>query len=195
MNEKKERKIGRPKKNGEAKVPWDTVDKLLVHGEKVKTDKGTSTHFPSFRELGKRFDVAHSSIARYSQQHNCLQRRAQAAKKVLQISDEKLAQFRADELTLKRDDMLRMLEKFLIQFEVALNEGRVRCDNPTDFNTMVRLRAFIIGDADERNELVAGLTLDDLIEAHKEYREAMIESTPEMRGELVPLPIDIPEDE
>jgi len=34
---------------------------------------------------------------------------------------------------------------YLVGFEQALGEGRVRFDNPTDFNTMLRLKEFILG--------------------------------------------------
>ena len=98
MSKKSQKVAGRPRKNTKAPVPWDTIDKFLVHGEKIQEGKSTRTHFPSYREIGERFGVSHSSVARYSQRHNCLQRRQQTAKEVLRISDKKLAQFRADEL-------------------------------------------------------------------------------------------------
>jgi hypothetical protein len=101
-----------------------------------------------------------------------------------------LSELRADEIAVKKDDMIRTMDRFLMKFEQAVIEDRVRCDNPTDYNTIVRLRAFVIGDADARNELIANLTLDDLIEAHAEYREELRKSTPEQRGEVVPLPVD-----
>ena len=116
-----------------------------------------------------------------------MQRRKQASKEVLRLSDEKLVQYRADEIALKRDDMIRMLEKFLFQFEEALSEGRVRCDNPTDFNTMVRLREFLLGNADADTGTVAGITLEQIEERYKEMQKMWDESTPEMRGEVVPM--------
>jgi hypothetical protein len=178
------RKQGRPSKSEAPRVPWDKVDELLVHGEK---DENGDLDYPSFRNLAERFDVSHSSISKYAKQHNCLSRRKDAEKRKHELSDIKLGKLRAEESALKRDDMIRAIERFLIKFEQALVEDRVRCDNPTDYNTMVRLRAFVMGDADARTDLVAGLTLDDLIAAHAEYREAMIDSTPEMRGEVVPI--------
>ena len=186
MSKKSQKVAGRPRKNTKAPVPWDTIDKFLVHGEKIQEGKSTRTHFPSYREIGERFGVSHSSVARYSQRHNCLQRRQQTAKEVLRISDKKLAQFRADELTLKRDDMIRMLEKYLVQFEEALSEGRVRCDNPTDFNTMVRLREFLLGNAEADTGAVAGITLEQIEERYMAMQKMWDESTPAMRGEVVP---------
>jgi hypothetical protein len=181
---KKKEKQGRPSKSEAPRVPWDEVDKLLVHGE---ADADGNIGFPSLRKLAERFNSSHSSISRYAKQHNCLSRRKDAEKRKHELSDIKLTELRAEESALKRDDMIRAIERFLLKFEQALVEDRVRCDNPTDYNTMVRLRAFVMGDADARTDLVAGLTLDDLIAAHAEYREAMIDSTPEMRGEVVPM--------
>ena len=183
----KKRKIGRPSKSEKPRVPWDEVDELLVHGE--KNEDGV-LKYPSFRKLGERFDVAHSSIARFATQHNCLHRREQAEKNRKELSDIKLSELRADEIAVTKDDMIRTMDRFLMKFEQAVIEDRVRCDNPSDYNLILRLRAFVVGDAEARTELVAGLTLDDLIEAHAEYREELKKSTPEERGELVPLPVD-----
>jgi uncharacterized protein YdcH (DUF465 family) len=182
---KKKRKTGRPSKSETPRVAWDEVEQLLVHGE--KNEEGV-IEYPSFRCLGERFDVAHSTIAKFAKQHNCLHRREQAEKNRKEMSDIKLSELRADKIAVKRDDMIRAMDRFIFKFEKALMEDRVRCDNPTDYNTIIRLRAFVLGDADTRNELVAGLTLDDLIAAHDEYRKGLKESTPEMRGEVVPFP-------
>ena len=110
-------------------MPWNEVDELLVHGEK---DEQGSIRFPSFRNLSKRYGVSHSSIAKYAKRHNCLLRRADSEKRKQTLSDFKLSELRAGESALQRDDMLRAIERFLIKFEQALVEDRVRCDNPTD---------------------------------------------------------------
>lgn len=184
----KERKSGRPKKMDSPQISWDDIDCLLVHGDKIIID-GTDTgkiEYPSFRELSERFGVSHSLIGRYSKQHNCMARRNSASKRVKELADTKLIELRADELAMSRDDAIRIIDRYLVAFEQALNEGRVRCDNPTDFNTMVRLKAFIMGDADSRHELVQGVTLETLQEAHRRMLEMEKEMTPETCG-VVPL--------
>lgn len=187
MSDKNQKKGGRPRKNSEPLVAWDMVDKLLVQGEKVESDKGITTEFPTFRQLAKRFNISHSSVARYAKLHNCLQRRRQVAKKAQDISDDQLARLRAEELTVTRDDILRILEIFFLKFEQALSEGRVRCDNPTDFNTMLRLREFVLGNSDSRTETVCNITLDKIEEKYKQLQKEWDASTPEMRGEVVPI--------
>lgn len=175
----------RPKGDGPA-FPHDEVEQLLVHGEAVESAHGTGSemHYPSYREIAQRYGVAHSLIARFARAHNCLARRHQAAQRVKDLADTKLIELRADHLALSRDDAVRVIDRYLVQFEEALAEGRVRCDNPSDFNLMLRLKSFIMGDADSRHELLGGITLDDLQERHQVMLRQWEESTAEMRGEV-----------
>ncbi|MCP4605648.1 MAG: hypothetical protein GY847_34870 [Proteobacteria bacterium] len=192
-NEKRTR--GRPLKGAVPRVPWDDVDSLIVNGETIELENGTTTAFPSFREIGERYGVSHSLIAKYSRQHNCLRRRKQMEKRVHEMADLKLADFRSDELAIRKDDMIRAIDKFLLKFEQALCEDRVRVDNPTDYNTMVRLKAFILGDADSRQEHVGDITLEDLARRHADAKDSYKETTPEMRGEVIKFPKVVKEED
>jgi len=78
---------------------------------------------------------------------------------------------------------VRIIDRFVLQFDEALKEGRVRCDNPADLNTMLRLKALLLGDADSRQETLGGLTLEDVQQRHKAMLESWDASTSEMRGE------------
>ena len=70
------KKLGRPTKAEGPRLPHAEVDKLLVEGEEVPTTRGrVKRRFPSLRELAERFGVAHSAVAKYAQQHDCLGRR------------------------------------------------------------------------------------------------------------------------
>ena len=179
---------GRRRKNREPSFPREEVDRLLVHGEKVELEGGKATaRYPTYRELGERFGVSFSLIAQYSKQHNCLLRRKQLEKKALEISDAQLAELRADEITVSRDDAVRMIDRFCLQFEEALKEGRVRCDNPSDFNVLLRLRAFILGDADSRAQLLDNLSMEEMEERHKEFLKAQARPARET-GTVVELP-------
>lgn len=173
---------GRPSKSGEPKVSWDEIDELLVHGEKEEL----GIHYPSFRELAKRFQISHSSVSRYSKHHNCLERREKAKNATQILTDFKLSDLRADEIALKRSDLIRAVERFLLKFEKAIIEDRVRCDNPTDYNVMSRLWELLRGNADEDTGTVAGITLEQIEERYKEMQKMWDESTPEMRGVVVP---------
>ena len=183
-----DKKTGRPHKGQGPSFPADEVDRLLVHGEPVEVTDGQleGVRFPSYRELGERYGVAHTLIARYSTQHNCLERRKRAQKQVKHLSDEKLIELRATAVAFSRDDQLRTTEKYLLQYEQALEEGRVRTDNPSDFNQMCRLHSFLLGEADSRQEVQNGMpTLEDLQRGHKEMMDTWNNATAEER-ELLP---------
>ncbi len=188
---------GRPTKSDGPAFPHDETDNLLVHGEVVETesDDGTRVRYPSYRELAERFGVAHSLIAKFSKEHNCLARRRQADKRVKEMADTKLIELRADSLALTRDDAVRVIDRYLAQFEGALQEGRVRCDNPSDFNLMVRLKSFVMGDADSRHEMLGGITLEDIQQRHAQLLKTWEEATPEMCGlAMPPLPASMAAD-
>ena len=174
----------RAKRDGPA-LPRDEVDRLLVHGEAaaLADGKGATVRYPSYRELAERYGVAPSLVAKYSKEHNCLGRRKQAKKRAQELADEKLAELRAEDLAVSRDDAVRIIDRFVLQFDEALKEERVRCDNPADLNTMLRLKALLLGDADSRQETLGGLTLEDVQQRHKAMLENWDASTPEMRGE------------
>jgi len=188
---------GRPSKGDGPAFPHDEADNLLVHGEVVETegDAGARVRYPSYRELAERFGVAHSLIAKFSKEHNCLARRRQADKRVKEMADTKLIELRADSLALTRDDAVRVIDRYLAQFEGALQEGRVRCDNPSDFNLMVRLKSFVMGDADSRHEMLGGITLEDIQQRHAQLLKTWDEATPEMCGlTMPPLPASMAAD-
>lgn len=180
------RKLGRPRKGDGPAFPSEEVDRLLVFGDVLQDDDGTSrVSYPSYRDLGERFNVAHSLIARYSTQHNCLARRKNAQDRVRQIADTRIVEKRAQDLVVSREHQVRIIDQYLDGFEKAVGEGRVRYDNPGDFNTLCRLRAFLSGEADSRSEVLGGMpTLEDLQRLHREATERWEQTSPSDRAEL-----------
>src|SRR5690606_1634038 len=138
---------GRPPKGAAPALPAEEVDRLLVFGEVVTCDDGSSqtVTYPSYRDLAERFGVSTTLIAKYSKDHNCIRRREQAKARIQAQADQKLVELRATAVALSKDDELRIIDTYLAGFEKALAEGRVRFDNPGDFNTMVRLKEFVMG--------------------------------------------------
>ncbi|NOJ79839.1 AT hook motif domain protein [Myxococcus xanthus] len=179
------RKTGRPRKSEEPALPRQELDKALVFGD-VKTlpDGSTMTSYASYRELAERFGVATSLVANYSREHNCLRRREEAKTRIATKADQKLIELRANAIAVSKDDALKMIDGYLLGFEEALAEGRVRVDNPTDFNTMVRLKEFVMGGADSRQELHATFSLEGLQARHAQSLRAARETTPAERGEV-----------
>ncbi|WP_254626404.1 AT hook motif domain protein [Myxococcus sp. CA039A] len=180
------RKTGRPRKSEEPALPRQELDRALVFGD-VKTlpDGSTMTSYASYRELAERFGVATSLVASYAKEHNCLRRREEAKTRIATKADQKLIELRANAIAVSKDDALKMIDGYLLGFEEALSEGRVRVDNPTDFNTMVRLKEFVMGGADSRQELHASFSLEGLQTRHAQALRAARETTPAERGEVV----------
>ncbi len=69
-------------------------------------------------------------------------------------------------MALGKADAVRVIDGFIEGFEQALSDRRVRMDNPADFNTMLRLKEFLLGDPDARQEVHASLSLEELQRRH-----------------------------
>lgn len=186
------RKPGRPRKAEAPLISYEELDRLLVFGEVQLLDDGThTTVYPTYRALAERFGVAASVIAGYAKSRNCLKRRAQTATRVAVRTEEKLIDLRAEALAVGEDRLVSMIDDFLLKFEAALKEGRVRADNPTDVNTLVRLKQFVLGGADSRSEIRSTIALESIQERHGRMLRAMHDATPamagviEVRGEVV----------
>ena len=179
----------RPRKNDPGRVPYHEVDRLLVFGQVIEgaTGEPPIVVYPSYRDLGRRYRVNHSVIAAYSKKHDCLRRRETAQARVAARSDEKLIEHRASALAFGRAEVLAIIDGFVAGFEKALADGRVRCDNPTDFNTMLRLKEYLEGGPDSRQEVHAALSLDELQERHRQMLRAL-EASPAECGDVGPVP-------
>jgi len=171
---------GRPRKGDVPDIPYDELDRLLVFGETQQLADGSSSRkYPSHRELGERFGVVPSVIASYAKHHNCMHRREEAASRVALQVEQRMVEAHAAVLSVRKEDALRIIDRFLMQFEQALADGRVRSDNPTDFNTMLRLKELIQGGADSRKQIQVTLSLDKLQERYARMSAA----TRELAGE------------
>ena len=176
---------GRPHKSEAPALPAAEVDRLLVFGESVTCKDGESQTiiYPSYSELARRYEVSSSLIAKYSKEHSCLRRREQNKARIEAQVDQKLVELRSTAIALSKDDELRIIDSYLLQFEKALAEERVRIDSPGDFNTMLRLKNFILGGADSRQEVHATLTLQSMQERHRTMMRASRDGTAVVRGE------------
>ncbi|HRC58161.1 MAG TPA: hypothetical protein PKU97_19690, partial [Kofleriaceae bacterium] len=194
----RERRTGRPRKAEAPEVPYDEVDRLLVFGDVVQLpDGGTTTVYPTYRELAERYGVATSIIATYAKSRNCVRRRERARARIESRTESKLIEMRADALAVGKDDIVGLIDAYLAQFKQALSEGRVRADNPTDVNTLVRLREFLLGGADSRQDVRATLSLESLQERYVRSMRARQSASLEQTGFLEPgvetRPLDVTE--
>ena len=180
------RPAGRPRKVDGPRVPYDQLDALLVHGESLPSEAGgTALSFPSYRELARRFGCSHSLIATYSRKRNCLRRRKEAQARVLVKTDQKLVELRATALALSRDEELQIIDEYLASFGKAVSEGRVRFDDPAHFDRFCRLKEYLQGGADSRQEIHAALSLQDLQTRHARMLRASGQASTAERGEVI----------
>ena len=190
------RKTGRPTKREGPKVPYDEIDQLLVHGEVVEAEAGgTTIVYPSYRNLGERYGCSHSLIAQYSLKHNCLRRRKEAKARVVAKTEQKLIEQRATAIALSREQEVQIIDECLVSFGKEVAEGRVRFDDPAHFDRLCRLKEYLQGGADSRQEIHAALSLQDLQTRHARMLRASQQATAAERGEVIDArPADAPEE-
>lgn len=186
-DEKSSRPRGRPRKADAPIVPWDEVDRLLVHGEVAKDPESgqQTTRFPSLAELGKRYGVSKNRVWQYASKHKCLERREDAQLGARTKYDQKVTERRAEARALATADVVRVVDAYIVGFEQALDEGKVRFDSPADLDRLVRLKELLLGNADSRQEVQGGITLESIQARHFHARAQVDGLTPEVSGEVV----------
>jgi hypothetical protein len=185
-DEKPRRPRGRPKRADAPIVPWDEVDRLLVHGEVVKDPESgqQTTRFPPLTELGTRYGVSKNRIWQYASKHKCLERRKESQAREQIRYDRIVTARRAEARALGTEDVVRIVDGYITGFEKAVQEGKVRFDSPADLDRLVRLKELMLGNADSRQELQGGLTLDAIQQRHHRLRAQIDGLTPELSGEV-----------
>jgi hypothetical protein len=181
---KSSRARGRPRRADAPIVPWDEVDRLLVFGERVKDDATgrEAVSFPSYMELAARYGVSKSRIGQYATRAKCLKRREEAHLRERARYDQKVSERRAEARALGTEDVVRIIDGYIEGFRRAIDEGKVRFDSPADLDRLVRLKELMLGNADSRQEIQGGLTLDAIQERHRRLRGQLDALTPELAG-------------
>jgi hypothetical protein len=183
---------GRPKKQDMPNIDYNELDKLLVFGEVVpvpaENGGGTNVVFPSYRDLAERFGVVVSTIGDYAKKHDCLKRRERAKLRTQARVEEKLVERRAEAIAVSKEEEIEIIDSYLAGFKTALSEGRVRYDSPADYNTMARLKEFLLGGADSRQETHGVLSLEQLQVRHRQAQQMMEGASPAERGAVTALP-------
>ena len=95
---------------------------------------------------------------------------------------EKLAEARA----ISTAEAIEIVDAYMRAFREALDEGRVRVDNASDFNTMTRLKQFLEGKADSRQEMQGVITLEQMQARHRALRAQLESLDPAITGEVPP---------
>jgi hypothetical protein len=180
------RKRGRPRNGDRPVIPWPEIDRLLVFGEMVR-DQETGREdlrYPSQRELGTRFGVSSGLIGYYSKQHQCMKRREENRHRAQVSFEQKLVEKLAEARAISTAEAIEIVDAYMRAFREALEEGRIRVDNASDFNTMMRLKAFLEGKADSRQEVQGVITLEQMQARHRALRAQLDSLTPEITGEV-----------
>ena len=185
---KPKRPRGRPKKADAPIVPWDEVDRLLVFGEAVTSPKTgcVATKFPSLKEVGERYGVSKNRIWQYASRHRCLERRDEAKLREQTRFDQKVTERLAEARALATADVVAVVDDYIRGFRQAVDGGKVRFDSPADLDRLVRLKELLAGNADSRQELRGGLTLEAIQARHQRARTQLDGITPEVSGEVAP---------
>lgn len=152
---------GRPRGSFVADIPWIEIEKAYIYGDPLEGAADdpamvSRRRYPALRELGLRFGVHYSLIGRRARSLNWLNRR-ETFKKAL---DEETDRAVAKSAALSTADAVGLIDNWIGRFEGNLREKRVRADNVSDLNTIMRLREFLLGNADTRGETTHVLTLD-----------------------------------
>ena len=166
-------KGGRPRNGDRQVIPWPEIDRLLVFGEMVRDEETDreDLRYPSQRELGRRYGVSGALIGRYSKEHQCMKRREENQGREQARFEQKVVEKLAEARAISTAEAIEIVDGYMRAFREALDEGRVRVDNASDFNTMMRLKAFLEGKADSRQE-VQGITLEQMQARHRALRGA-----------------------
>ena len=182
------RRTGRPRNADRLVVPWEEVDQLLVFGEKVRDEEtGHETiRYPSYRELGRRYGVSGSLIARYSSQRRCMERREENRVRQQIRFEQKVIEKCTEARAISAAEAVAIVDDYIRRFREALDDGRVRADGASDFNTMMRLKAFLEGKADSRQEVHGMITLEDMQARHRALRAQLEALDPAVTGEVPP---------
>jgi hypothetical protein len=181
-------KRGRPKRGQGPGVPWQEVDQLLVLGEEVLNEKTgrPEVRYPTYRDLSSRYGVSNSLIATYAAKHQCMKRREENIARTQAQFEQKLIEKRAEARAMSAAEAIEIIDGYMQSFRQAMEEGRVRTDSATDFNTLARLKAFLEGKADSRQEVQGVITLEDMQARHRALRAQLEALDPAVTGEVPP---------
>lgn len=177
-------KRGRPRRGDKPPIPWEDIEKAYVCGEVVRQlEDGTfERSYPSIRELAQKFGVHRSLVGYHSRRHNWPKQRREYQDQV----KVELRRVQAKARALSTEDGLAILDAYLEKFREAVETGHVRVDSIADFNTAMRLREFLLGGADSRQEIQGSLTLQEMQDRHRRLREALATLDAELAGVVPP---------
>lgn len=174
------RRRGAPRGGFDRTIDWRSIEKDYLYGWETEGSESDPLippirHFPTMRELGDKYGVHHSLIGRKAKQLEWRKRRKQFKEALNEETDRAIAKAAA----LSTADAVALIDKWIGRWEANLRQKRVRADNVNDLDKILRLREFLLGNADQRSETNHVVSLDAMQQRYADQRAERVR-----RGEL-----------
>lgn len=176
----KRRKIGG--KFSRDDIDWDLAESFFIQGEIIQERNKQGDLIrkkPSYRDVGRRFNCSDSLVHYHAKRRNWMEKRATWERMAAQHVSEEVSKARAYTF----GEAAGILDSWLTKFQEALKSDKVRFDSLSDFNTAIRLKAFIESQGSAAADKPAsGVTLEELQRRHREQRDRSATMTPALTG-------------
>ena len=144
------------------------IDRLLVEGELVDDGRGHRVRvYPMSQEIADRVGVTPSWISKFAKRNRCFQRRKEFQARVESKAQDERERQEAKRLAFDTDRALRLCDRILEKYEEAVENDGIGRITAADVNTVLRLRSYLQGGADSRQEIQGSLSLEAAQEAHR----------------------------
>lgn len=170
---------GKPRK-GVPAVPWELIEHVLVFGEIYQVEGRSLVRYPTPGELAKRFGVDRKQIQKRAKLLKLDEARARVKDRVDREVENVVVSEHAAALVVGRERVNAICDSIIAKFEAMLKADKIRVDSIADLNTVVRLKEFINGGADSRQQTDHTISLETLMGLHKADRGGrVIDVTPD----------------
>ncbi len=171
-------------------IDWDLAESFFIQGE-IFLERNKQGDLirkkPSYADIGRRFKCASSLVHYHAKRRNWVEKRETWERMAAQHVYEEVSKARAYSF----GEAAGILDSWLMKFEQALRENKVRFDSVSDFNTAIKLKAFIESQGSEAADTSGqAVTLQELQAKHRELRDASRELDPAVTGVIDGTPGD-----
>lgn len=148
-------------------IDWNLAERLYIHGELTQDEENVPfVAWPSLGTIAKRIGVSKQGLSNHVVRHKWLERKEKAKRETSELVDAARQQARARDIR----KPIEIVDDYISRFDKSVQAGRVRDDDVASFDKACRLRAFLMGEADSRQEQKVTLTLEAMQSRHREAR-------------------------
>ena len=156
-----------PRKHGQA-IEWEFVAREYIFGIVTEGKNGDFERvYPTFREMAQTFGINASTLGTYAKKHQWTARRDKFKIHLREEFEQEIAKARA----LSSGDTLGIIDTYIRRFDAAVKADAVNRHTIKDFDTAVRIRAFIQKEVDRSQDATETLNLGQLQAKHATQRE------------------------